>query len=94
MARTLRKLRGASEALGIDLEAIATSEIRDQLEAGYAVSASLQYADLPDYLKVQGGDFGHGVCLYGYKASDDLVGYFILVAAQRPPKAPGRVGRT
>jgi hypothetical protein len=67
---------GASEALGIDLEAIATSEIRDQLEAGYAVSASLQYADLPDYLKVQGGDFGHGVCLYGYKAADDLVGYF------------------
>jgi hypothetical protein len=67
---------GASKALGIDLEAIATSEIRDQLEAGYAVSASLQYADLPDYLKVQGGDFGHGVCLYGYKAADDLVGYF------------------
>jgi hypothetical protein len=67
---------GASEALGIELEAIATSEIRDQLIDGFAVSASLQYADLPDYLKVQGGDFGHGVCLYGYRADDDLVGYF------------------
>jgi len=67
---------GASEALGIDMEAIATAEIRGQLEGGFAVSASLQYADLPEYLKVQGGDFGHGVCLYGYKAADDLVGYF------------------
>ena len=67
---------GAREALGIDLEALATSEIRDQFADGFAVSASLQYADLPDYLKVQGGDFGHGVTLYGYRAGDDCVGYF------------------
>jgi hypothetical protein len=67
---------GASEALGIDMEAIATSEIRDQLEGGYAVAVALEYADFPEYLKVQGGSFGHSVCLYGYKAADDLVGVF------------------
>ena len=67
---------GASSALGVELEAVAVSEVRDRLEAGYAISASLQYADLPDYLRVQGGDFGHGVTLYGYREDDDLVGYF------------------
>jgi hypothetical protein len=65
---------GAARALDIELEAIATSEIPDRLEAGYAVAASLDYADLPEYLKVQGGNFGHGVTLYG--ARDELVGYF------------------
>lgn len=67
---------GASLALGVELEAIARDEIRDRLEAGYAVSASVQYGDVPDYLKVQGGDFGHGVTLYGYRGEDDLLGYF------------------
>jgi hypothetical protein len=67
---------GARDALGITLEAVAVSEIRGQLGAGLAVAVSLQYADLPDYLKVQGGDFGHGATLYGYRQADDLVGYF------------------
>src|SRR4029077_18720202 len=66
---------GARAALGVSLEALAVSEIRGQLGAGLAVVASLDYADLPDYLKVQGGDFGHSVTLYGYR-DDDLVGYF------------------
>lgn len=67
---------GAAGALGITLEAIAVDEIVGQLRAGFAVAASLQYADLPDYLRVQGGDFGHGVTLYGYRSSDEGVGYF------------------
>lgn len=67
---------GARESLDITLEAIAVSEIKGRLQSGFAVAASLQYADLPDYLKVQGNDFGHGVCLYGYRESDDCIGYF------------------
>lgn len=67
---------GASESLDITLSAIAVSEIKDRVRAGYAVTASLEYSLLPDYLKVQGGSFGHGVCIYGYRESDDCVGYF------------------
>jgi hypothetical protein len=62
--------------LDITLEALAVSEIKGRLQAGFAVAASLQYGDLPSYLKVQGGDFGHGVTLYGYRETDDCVGYF------------------
>ena len=51
------------------------SEITGRLREGYAVAISLQYADLPDYLKVQGGDFGHGATLYGWKEGP-WVGYF------------------
>jgi hypothetical protein len=53
-----------------------TKEDQNRTGLGLAVAASLQYADLPDYLKVQGGDFGHGVTLYGYRPADDCVGYF------------------
>jgi hypothetical protein len=67
---------GARDALGITLEAVAVSEIRGQLGAGLAVAVSLDYADLPDYLKCQGGSFGHGATLYGYQPAQDLVGYF------------------
>lgn len=67
---------GAAETLDITLEAIAVSEIKDRLHAGFAVAISLQYGSLPDYLKVQGGDFGHGVCFYGYRELDDCIGYF------------------
>lgn len=67
---------GAAAALGVTLEAIAVNEIPDRLGSGFAVAASLQYGDLPDYLRIQSNDFGHGVCLYGYRGSDDCVGYF------------------
>ena len=67
---------GARTALDVTLEAIAVSEIKGRLQSGFAVEVALQYADLPDYLKVQSNDFGHSVCLYGYRASDDCVGFF------------------
>ena len=58
---------GAKEAIGVTLDAIAVEEIPDRLRAGYAVTAGLQYGDLPDYLRVQNGDFGHAVCLYRWR---------------------------
>jgi hypothetical protein len=69
---------GTKEAHSITLKSIAISEIKERLSDGYAVTVGLQYAELPGYLKVQGGDFGHACCLYGiqHRDDDDRVGFF------------------
>ena len=69
---------GAKSAYNITLKSIAISEIKERLAQGYAVTVGLQYGDLPGYLKVQGGDFGHACCLYGIqqREDDDRVGFF------------------
>jgi len=69
---------GAKSAHNITLKSVAISEIKEKLAQGYAVTVGLQYADLPGYLKVQGGDFGHACCLYGIqqREDDDRVGFF------------------
>jgi hypothetical protein len=69
---------GAKSAHNITLKSVAISEIKTKLAQGYAVTVGLQYADLPEYLKVQGGDFGHACCLYGIqqREDDDRVGFF------------------
>lgn len=67
---------GANRALDITLQAVAVDEIKDRLRSGFAVEVALQYADLPPYLKIQSNDFGHSVCLFGYRDADDCVGFF------------------
>jgi hypothetical protein len=69
---------GSKLAHGVTLDAVAVSEIKDRLRSGYAVEIACQYADLPSYLRVQSGDFGHSVMLYGFveDGDDDLVGFF------------------
>lgn len=69
---------GAKSAFNITLKSIAISEIKERLAQGYAVTIGLQYAQLPGYLKVQGGDFGHACVLYGIqqREDDDRVGFF------------------
>lgn len=81
---------GAKSAHGVTLEALAKAEIPEWLRAGYAVVCNLEYADLPGWLKVQGGSFGHSVCLFGWREDGDLVGFFDPLYAQgaRAPWAP------
>jgi hypothetical protein len=67
---------GAKEAIGVTLSAIAVDEVPGRLRAGYACTIALQYDELPDYLKVQNGDFGHAVCLYKWREDEELVGFF------------------
>jgi hypothetical protein len=67
---------GAKRAHGVELDALAVAEIPERLRAGYAVVVNLDYADLPGWLKTQGGSFGHSCTLYGWKEDGDLVGYF------------------
>jgi hypothetical protein len=67
---------GARRAHGVELDALAVAEIPERLRAGYSVVANLDYADLPAHLKVQGGSFGHSVCLYGWREDGDYVGFF------------------
>jgi len=67
---------GSKEAHNVTLKSIAISEIPNRLRDGFAVTVGLQYAELPDYLKVQGNDFGHACCLFGWKESGDYVGFF------------------
>lgn len=67
---------GANEAWDVTLKSIAISEIPNRLREGYAVTIGLQYAELPDYLKVQGNDFGHACCLFGWKEDGDYAGFF------------------
>ena len=67
---------GAKNALGITLSAVAVDEIPDRLRAGYSCTVSLQYGALPDYLKVQNGDFGHSVTLYRWREDEEYVGFF------------------
>ena len=67
---------GADRALDITLQAIAVDEVKDRLRQGFAVQVNLDYAALPSYLKVQSNDFGHSVCLFGYRDADDCVGFF------------------
>jgi hypothetical protein len=67
--------RGLQLALGVDVDPVEVAGIPARLQAGYAVIVALQYARLPEQLKVQGNDFGHAVTLYGWKAPD-LVGFY------------------
>jgi hypothetical protein len=73
---------GAKAALGITLADVAKKDIVDRLREGYAVVASIQYGQLPDWLKVQSNDFGHSVTLYGWRAGD-RVGFFDPLWRQR-----------
>jgi hypothetical protein len=69
---------GLDRALDVDVDSIAKGSILGRLRSGYAVTVSLDYADLPEQVKVQGGSFGHTVCLFGYRRDGDrdMVGYF------------------
>jgi hypothetical protein len=69
---------GLQRALSVDVDEVSKGSILGRLRAGYAVTVSLNYGPLPEYLKVQGGDFGHSVCLRGYRESNGVayVGYF------------------
>jgi hypothetical protein len=67
---------GAKRAHGVTLDALAVSEIPGVLRDGFAVVVNLDYAQLPPFLKVQGGSFGHSCCLYGWSEDRDLVGFF------------------
>jgi len=67
---------GAKNALGITLKSVARADMTARLRAGFAIVAAVQYAKLPGPLKVQTNDFGHSVCLFGWRESDDCVGVF------------------
>jgi hypothetical protein len=67
---------GAKRAHNVKLDALAVAEIPDVLRDGLAVVVNLDYAQLPGYLKVQGGSFGHSCALYGWKEDGDLIGFF------------------
>lgn len=69
-------LKGLDLALHVDVDSVAASSIPGRLRAGYAVTVSLAYEELPEGLKVQGGAFGHSVCLFGWREEGDLAGYF------------------
>jgi hypothetical protein len=67
---------GLRAALGVDVDSIAKSAVPGRLRGGYAVVAALDYGPLPEYLKVQGGNFGHSVCLFGWREDGNYAGYF------------------
>lgn len=67
---------GAKRAHGVTLDALAVSEIPGQLRAGYAVVCNLDYAEMPAFLRVQSGSFGHSIALYGWVEDGDRVGVF------------------
>jgi len=67
---------GAQAALGITLKSVAIADIPDRLRKGFAVVAAVQYREMPGPLKVQTNDFGHSVCLFGWRESDDCCGVF------------------
>jgi hypothetical protein len=69
---------GLRQALGVTVESVSTSGILARLRGSYAVTVSLEYSRLPEQVKVQGGSFGHTVCLFGYRkdGSTEFVGYF------------------
>jgi hypothetical protein len=67
---------GAKAAHGVKLDPLARDEIPGWLRDGYAVVINLDYADLPGWLKVQGGSFGHSCTLFGWREDGDLVGFF------------------
>jgi hypothetical protein len=62
----------------VDVDEVSKGSVMGRLRAGYAVVASISYGSLPEYLKVQGGDFGHSVTLRGYRkdGSTEYIGYF------------------
>lgn len=67
---------GAKGAHGVKLEALAVAEIPGVLRDGFAVVVNLDYAQLPSWLRVQSGSFGHSCTLYGWQEDGDLVGFF------------------
>jgi len=67
---------GARRAWGVELDPLAVDEIPGRLRAGYAVVVNLDYADLPGWLRVQGGSFGHSCTLFGWREDGDLVGFY------------------
>jgi len=67
---------GAREAWDVELDPLARDEIPGRLRNGYAVVVNLDYADLPGWLKVQSGSFGHSCALFGWREDADLVGFF------------------
>ena len=75
-SRAVELRDGASRAHGVKLRALAVDEIPGVLRQGFAVVVNLDYADLPDWLKTQGGSFGHSCTLYGWQEDGDLVGFF------------------
>jgi hypothetical protein len=73
-SRRSEERAGASKALGITLLNIAIADIPDRLAKGFSVVVAVQYARLPDWIKVQANDFGHAVTLFGYDVG--RVGFF------------------
>lgn len=67
---------GADKALGVHFLSVAVADIPDRLRKGFAVVASVQYAKLPDYLRIQVNDFGHSICLFGWDDPDSRGGVF------------------
>ena len=74
---TASELReGAAKALGVTLKSVSISDIPQRLKDGFAVTAGIQYARLPAWLKVQSNDFGHAVTLFGWDAPTNRCGMF------------------
>ena len=66
---------GALQAIGVTLETISKSGIITSLREGYTVTVSLQYAQLPGYLRNQSNDFGHSSVLHGWR-DGNFIGYY------------------
>ena len=74
---TASELRsGAWDAVGVILKSVAIADIPDRLRKGFAVTIGLDFGDLPDWLKVQGNDFGHACVLFGWQEANDRAGFF------------------
>jgi hypothetical protein len=67
---------GLRAALGVDVDSIPKGSVIGRLQAGYAVTVSMDYGRLPEQVKTQGGNFGHTACLFGYRHDGSMVGYF------------------
>lgn len=69
-------IAGSKAAVGVTLKSVAIEDIPRRLRGEFAVVASVQYARLPSWLKVQKNDFKHSVCLFGWDDDNDRAGLF------------------
>jgi hypothetical protein len=72
---------GAKAAVGVTLETVSKLNIPTRLREGYTVVVSLQYAQLPGYLRNQTNDFGHSAVLHGWREGN-VVGFYDPLWAQ------------
>lgn len=75
-SRPSELIAGSKAAVGVTLKSVAETEIPNRLRDGFAVVASVQYARLPSWLKIQSNDFYHAVTLYGWDEDNDRAGFF------------------